>query len=256
MTVLSVNLNKIALLRNARGEGEPDLARAAGVCIEAGCAGLTVHPRPDLRHVRPADVAMLAKLTRAAGVEFNIEGNPLAAPRGAYPGLLALCAAARPQQVTLVPDGDGQLTSDHGFDAATDGPPLAPIIERLQACCGRVSLFVDSGIEDLHAFAEAGADRVELYTGPFAAACAGGDPSLALRACKATAEAAAAAGLGVNAGHDLKQANLGALLQAVPEVAEVSIGHALIGEALYAGLASTVSAYVAILAAHRHTGGN
>lgn len=247
-TRLSVNLNKVALLRNARGGARPDLARAARVCIEAGAAGITVHPRPDQRHIRPDDVRLLAELTRAAGVEFNIEGNPFAPPRGSYPGLLELCREAQPDQVTLVPDGDAQLTSDHGFMPAADSARLAPLLAQLRECCGRTSLFVDTGLGDLAAFAEAGAQRVELYTGPYAAAFAAGNPAAALAACRTTAAAAQAAGLGVNAGHDLDQTNLAELVRAVPAIAEVSIGHALIDEALYAGLAPTVRAYVATLA--------
>lgn len=248
MTRLSVNLNKIALMRNARGGGEPALDRAARVCIAAGAAGITVHPRPDQRHIRPDDVLELAALTRAAGVEFNIEGNPLAPPRGSYPGLLALCRQAQPDQVTLVPDGDAQLTSDHGFDPARDAARLAGVVAALAACCGRVSLFVDTGLADLQPLAAIGARRVELYTGPYAAAHAAGDATAALAACRATATAAAAAGLAVNAGHDLNQDNLADLVQALPELAEVSIGHALIGDALYAGLGPTVTAYLRLLA--------
>lgn len=246
MTRLSVNLNKIALLRNARGEGEPDLATAARVCIEAGCAGITVHPRPDQRHIRPGDVLMLACLTRDAGVEFNIEGNPFAPPRGDYPGLAVLCAEARPDQVTLVPDSDAQLTSDHGFDPVSDLDALASVMSHFGDCCGRVSLFVDSGETRMERFAKIGAQRVELYTGPFAQAFAAGAAEDEIARCAASAVAARAAGLAVNAGHDLNQRNLGALLDGVSQIAEVSIGHALIGEALYAGLADTVRAYVAI----------
>lgn len=247
MTRLSVNLNKIALLRNARGGNEPDLATAARTCIDAGCAGITVHPRPDLRHIRPHDVTMLAELTRQAGVEFNIEGNPIAPPRDGYPGLLALCQEARPDQVTLVPDGDGQLTSDHGFSPGRDAQSLAPLLQQLQQSCGRISLFVDCGADNLAPFADVGAHRVELYTGPFAAAFAGGDATSALAQCTAAADSAAMAGLAVNAGHDLNQANLPALLRALPSLAEVSIGHALVGESLYAGLSQTVASYVDIL---------
>ena len=246
MTQLSVNLNKIALLRNARGEGEPDLATAAHACIESGCDGITVHPRPDQRHIRPDDVRLLAALTREAGVEFNIEGNPFAPPRGAYPGLVSLCRDAQPDQVTLVPDSDAQLTSDHGFDPIADCEVLAPLVSQLLDCCGRVSLFVDVGVRELARLASLGAHRVELYTGPYAAAFVNGKADSALEQCAATARAARAAGLVVNAGHDLNQHNLGPLLDAVPTIAEVSIGHALIGEALYDGLASTVQAYVAI----------
>ncbi len=248
MAQLSVNLNKVALLRNARGESEPDLAKAAQTCIGAGCAGITVHPRPDQRHIRPDDVRMLAKLARTTGVEFNIEGNPFAPARGSYPGLLALCDEVRPDQVTLVPDGDNQLTSDHGFEPDRDGITLAPLMERLVTACGRVSLFVDPGLTALEPFAEIGVQRLELYTGPFAKAFAAGDARAALADCRATTQAATALGMRVNAGHDLNQRNLGTLLDAVPEIAEVSIGHALIGEALYEGLADTVHAYVEIVA--------
>ncbi len=247
MTTLSVNLNKIALLRNSRGEGRPDPVRAGEVAIAAGCHGLTVHPRPDQRHIRPGDVHALGALAARSGVEFNIEGNPFAAARGSYPGLLALCRETRPAQVTLVPDGDGQVTSDHGFDAG-DASRLETLITQLQACCGRVSLFVDPGLVAVQGLAEAGADRLEIYTGPYAAAFANGEPQAALEACRATARAAREAGLACNAGHDLNQANLGLLLEAVPGIAEVSIGHALIEDALYAGLEATVRAYVSLLA--------
>jgi pyridoxine 5-phosphate synthase len=246
MTVLSVNVNKVAVLRNSRGGNEPSVLHAARTVIAAGCAGVTVHPRPDLRHIRPDDVLALAALTRGR-VEFNIEGNPFAPPRGDYPGLLALVEATRPEQVTLVPDGDGQLTSDHGFDLERDGAALRPIIAALKACGARVSLFMDAGARQLPLAAEIGADRIELYTGPFAEAFAAGDAGPALAACAATAALAQSLGLGVNAGHDLSQANLTAFLRAVPDVQEVSIGHALIGEALYGGLDATVRAYLKIL---------
>lgn len=242
-TALSVNLNKIAVLRNSRGGAEPDVVRAGTACLDAGAHGLTVHPRPDARHIREEDVLALAALCRARGVEFNIEGNPFAPPRPGYPGLLALCEAARPAQVTLVPDGDGQLTSDHGFDFARDGEALRPFIAAFKALGARVSVFVDVGDPQVARAADCGADRVELYTGPFAEAHAAGDAGAALVAAATTARHAQSAGLAVNAGHDLNQANLGAFLQAVPGVREVSIGHALIGEALYAGLEATVQAY-------------
>lgn len=248
MTALSVNVNKIAVLRNSRGGREPSVSMAALAAIEAGCAGITVHPRPDLRHIRPDDVLELAGLTRGR-VEFNIEGNPFAPAHGDYPGLLALVAAARPEQVTLVPDSDGQLTSDHGFDLRRDGAALRPIIAELKSCGARVSLFMDAGAEALERAAEIGADRIELYTGPFAEAFAAGDASQALARCAASAAAARSLGLGVNAGHDLSQANLAAFLRGVPGVEEVSIGHALISEALYGGLRETVRAYLRILAA-------
>ena len=246
MTALSVNVNKVAVLRNSRGGATPGVVRAATACLDAGAHGITVHPRPDARHIRADDVHALAALTRAR-VEFNIEGNPFAPPRAGYPGLLALCEAARPAQATLVPDGDGQLTSDHGFDFRGDLGELRALVAALKALGCRVSLFVDAGDPRVERAAEIGADRVELYTGPYAAAHAAGDPAQALAACVDTARRARAAGLGVNAGHDLDQANLGAFARAVPGLLEVSIGHALVGEALHDGLDATVRAYLGIL---------
>ena len=230
MTVLSVNVNKIAVLRNSRGGNAPDIVRAATTCLDAGAHGITVHPRPDARHIRADDVLALAKLCRARGVEFNIEGNPFAPPREGYPGFHALCAQAMPAQATLVPDGDAQLTSDHGFDFAADADRLRPHVSALKQLGCRVSLFADAGDFDAAAAATTGADRIELA------------------ACAEAARRAQAAGLGVNAGHDLSLGNLAAFLAGVPGVEEVSIGHALIDEALYAGLDPTVRAYLKILA--------
>lgn len=247
MTLLSVNVNKIAVLRNSRGGSEPDVVRAARTCLAAGAHGITVHPRPDQRHIRPDDVRALAQLTRTQGVELNVEGNPFAPPRAGYPGFLALCDEVRPAQATLVPDGDGQITSDHGFDFVRDGERLRPLVARLKAMGCRVSLFVDAGCEGLEQAAQLGADRIEIYTGPFAEAAARGEPAGALDRCVGTARQAQALGLGVNAGHDLSQDNLGRFLSTVPGVLEVSIGHALIGEALYAGLETTVRRYLDIL---------
>lgn len=246
-TALSVNLNKIAVLRNSRGGEEPDVLRAGIACLDAGAHGLTVHPRPDARHIRTDDVLALAGLCDARGVELNIEGNPFAPPRPGYPGLLELCASARPAQVTLVPDRDGQLTSDHGFDFLRDGDALRPLIAALKALGCRVSVFVDADDAHVARAAECGADRVELYTGPYAEAFASGDAGDALAVAARTARKAQSAGLAVNAGHDLSQANLAAFLAAVPDVHEVSIGHALVGEALYAGLDATVRAYRRII---------
>lgn len=250
MTVLSVNLNKIAVLRNSRGEHEPDIGRACDCVLGAGAGGITVHPRPDQRHVRPDDVRALAQRI-GRRVEFNIEGNAFAPARGSYPGLLALVEEVRPQQVTLVPDGDAQITSDHGFDLRGDGARLQPLIAQLKSLGARVSLFVDAGCAHVEQAAEIGADRVELYTGPYAKAHAAGASAQELARCVETAERARAAGLGVNAGHDLSQANLADLVRAVPFLAEVSIGHALIGEALYDGLDTTVRNYLRILQPHR-----
>lgn len=248
MTTLSVNLNKIAVLRNARGGDEPNLRKAAETCIAAGCGGITVHPRPDRRHVTSEDVAMLAELTRGR-VEFNIEGNPFAPARTGYPGFVELARRARPTQATLVPDSDGQITSDHGFDLVRDIQRLAPLVAELNALGCRVSLFVDAGTTTgLQQARAIGAARVELYTGPYAHAFAGGNADAELARCADTARHATEAGLAVNAGHDLDQQNLGAFRRGIPQLAEVSIGHALIGEALYDGLAPTVRRYLSILA--------
>ena len=251
MTFLSVNLNKIAVLRNSRGGSDPDVVQAARACLDAGAHGITVHPRPDARHIRATDVFALAAVVAERGVEFNLEGNPFAPARPGYPGFLELCEVVRPAQATLVPDGDDQLTSDHGFDFVRDGERLRPLVERLRRLGCRVSLFADAwdpvradGVE--HA-AAIGADRVELYTGPYAEAHAAGDAAAMLTRFAAVARRAQRAGLGVNAGHDLSQANLGAFLATVPDVLEVSIGHALISEALYQGLPTVVANYLAIL---------
>jgi pyridoxine 5-phosphate synthase len=185
----------------------------------------------------------------AGGAGAAALAGALTTPREGYPGFHALCAQARPAQATLVPDGDGQLTSDHGFDFAAEADRLRPHVAALRTLGCRVSLFADAGPDtDVAAAAAIGADRIELYTGPFAEAFAAGDANAARDAAD-TARRAAAAGLGVNAGHDLSQANLGAFLAAVPDVLEVSIGHALVDEALYAGLDATVRGYLRILAA-------
>lgn len=248
MTRLSVNLNKVALLRNARGGDDPDILRAAATCLDAGAHGITLHPRPDARHARTDDVLALAGLCRERGVEFNLEGNPFAAPRPGYPGFLALCERVQPDQATLVPDDDGQLTSDHGFDFVADGPRLRAPVTALRDIGCRVSLFADADTGPAVArAADIGADRIELYTGPYALAHAQGSAAAALQVFTRAARRAADAGLGVNAGHDLSQHNLGEFLAAMPGVLEVSIGHALVGEALYDGLAATVSRYVEII---------
>lgn len=248
MTTLSVNLNKIAVLRNARGGDEPSLRKAAETCIAAGCGGITVHPRPDRRHVTSEDVAMLAELTRGR-VAFNIEGNPFAPARPGYPGFIELVRQAQPTQATLVPDSDGQITSDHGFDLIRNLDRLAPWVAELNTIGCRVSLFVDAGTTaGLQQARAIGVARVELYTGPYAQAFASGNADAELTRCASTARHAAEAGLAVNAGHDLDQRNLGAFRHAIPQLAEVSIGHALISEALYDGLAPTVRRYLSILA--------
>jgi len=237
---LSVNLNKVALLRNARSIGIPSVTRAATTCLAAGADGITVHPRPDQRHIRTQDVLELADLLRAqGGVEYNIEGNP-------FPEYLELVRRVRPTQCTLVPDSPEALTSDHGWDLKREGARLRPLIAELRALGMRVSLFMDAeaGIERA---AEVGADRVELYTEPYAAAHARGEPAAELERFAAAARAAQAAGLGVNAGHDLNRDNLGAFVAAMPGLLEVSIGHALIADALDLGLQAAVRAYLRAL---------
>ena len=248
MTALSVNLNKIALLRNSRPGNYPDVVAHGVVCLAAGAAGLTVHPRPDQRHIRPDDVRALAALVATCpGREFNIEGNPFAPAAGTYPGLLALVAETRPQQCTLVPDGASQLTSDHGFDLARDGAALAPVIAQLKAWGVRVSLFMDPDPAQIARAAALGADRIELYTGPYAAACLDDMGNTALAPYQQAATHAATLGLGVNAGHDLNLDNLPDFATAVPQLLEVSIGHALIVDALAMGLSRAVTAYLQCL---------
>jgi len=246
MTALSVNVNKIAVLRNSRGGDEPSVHLAAASAIAAGADGITVHPRPDRRHIRPDDVDILADLCRRQGVEYNIEGNPFAPANAGYPGLMALIERTRPAQATLVPDTDGQLTSDHGFDLHAGADRLAPYIRQLKAWGVRVSVFMDAGTPDLAIARQLGIDRIELYTGPFAESYRNGDATESLALCARTAYQAQGLGIGVNAGHDLSQDNLAVFLQHVPGVLEVSIGHALIGEALYDGLDRTVRRYLAI----------
>ncbi len=171
MTALSINLNKIALIRNSREGNYPNIVDHAQLCIDNGADGITVHPRPDQRHIRPSDVRQLAELVRPiSSVEFNVEGNPFAPAVADYPGFIELVEETQPDQCTLVPDGDDQLTSDHGFDLTTSGKQLAPIISRLKAQGMRVSLFMDPDLAQIELAAKVGADRIELYTGPYAAA--------------------------------------------------------------------------------------
>lgn len=245
MTKLSVNVNKIALLRNSRSIGIPSVVDSAERCILAGAHGITVHPRPDQRHIRPSDVHDIrALLERYPGVEFNIEGNP-------FHGYMDLVGAVRPAQATLVPDSPDAATSDHGWDLATDAERLEPVIRTLRGWGIRVSLFMDADA-DPTAWQTAralGADRIELYTEPYAAAFARGEGSATLDRFARAARQAADAGLGVNAGHDLNLQNLGPFRRAIPELLEVSIGHALIADALELGLAGAVRAYLDVIEA-------
>ncbi len=239
-TALSVNVNKVAHLRNTRHLDIPSVVQAATWCLQAGAQGITVHPRPDERHIRAHDVHEVAALLQQwPEAEYNIEGNP-------FHNLMGFVRALRPQQATFVPDSEGQFTSDHGWDLPNDAPRLRPLIDECHALGVRVSLFMDATPEAMAAARAVGADRVELYTEPYAAAALqGGEAQTAqLQRFAAAAQAAHAAGLGVNAGHDLNQQNLAAFLQAVPGVLEVSIGHALVADALEVGLAETVRRYL------------
>lgn len=249
MIALSVNLNKIALIRNSREGDYPSVVAHGRTCLDAGADGITVHPRPDQRHIRPGDVRDLAELCRTRGVEFNVEGNPFADAQGSYPGLLPLVLETRPQQCTLVPDSNDQLTSDHGFDLARDGGRLEPIIRELKDAGIRVSLFMDPDIDQITRAREVGADRIELYTGPYAEAVSRQTPevdSIFATHC-AAAEHALTLGLGVNAGHDLNLINL-PRYRTLPGLQEVSIGHALTVDAISMGLSNAVNAYVNCLA--------
>jgi pyridoxine 5-phosphate synthase len=239
MTAFSANLNKIALLRNTRDNGIPDPVRLGRQCIEAGAAGVTVHPRPDQRHTRPGDVHALRALTAELNVELNVEGYP-------SEDFIGLVCAVRPEQCTLVPDWPGQRTSDHGWDAHAHQELLRRVAGRLKANGIRVSIFLDPEPAQAPHAASTGADRIELYTEPYARAFGGAAQAAMLGRYRDTARAAQSAGLGVNAGHDLSLGNLAAFLAAVPKVLEVSIGHALVAEALEFGMGETVRRYVAI----------
>ncbi len=236
-TALSVNLNKVALLRNTRHLGIPSVTRAARFVLEAGAQGITVHPRPDGRHIRTHDVHEMAALLKDwPQAEYNIEGNPLH-------NLMDLVRVVKPHQATFVPDTEGQFTSDHGWNLPADVVTLRPLIDECHALGVRVSLFMDPLPEAMRFAREAGADRVELYTEAYARAYGTPEQDAVLARYVAAGEAALAVGLGLNAGHDLNRDNLTAFLRAVPGVLEVSIGHALIADALELGYAETVRDY-------------
>ena len=237
-TALSVNVNKIALLRNQRPLAIPSVTGLATRILETGAHGITVHPRPDQRHVRDSDVHDLAVLLKEwPAAEFNIEGNP-------FHNLMPIVRAVRPQQCTFVPDAASQATSDHGWDLAIDGAGLAPLIDEARALGVRVSLFMDAEPQAMAAAAALGIDRVELYTEPYAQAWNTPQQAQVLARFAAAARAAQAAGLGVNAGHDLNLDNLPAFLGAVPGVLEVSIGHAFVADMLELGAAEATRAYL------------
>ena len=236
MTQLSVNINKVATLRNARGGNTPDVLQFAIDCERFGAQGITVHPRPDERHIRRSDVYAIKK---AIGVEFNIEGYPSA-------DFVRLVCEVHPAQVTLVPDSPEQLTSNHGWDTVHNKMLLQTLIQTFHAEGIRVSLFVDPLPEMVEGAKKVGADRVELYTGPYADLFHK-DPTAAVEMYRPAAERARELGLGLNAGHDLSIPNLGPLVKAFPWIDEVSIGHQLISDALYLGIEETIRQYKAQL---------
>ena len=240
-TALSVNVNKVALLRNSRHLALPSPLRAAELCLQAGAQGITIHPRPDQRHIRTQDAHDIAGLMRQwPQREFNIEGNP-------FHNLMDLVRELRPQQCTLVPDSEDQFTSDHGWRFPQDAERLDPIVAELRGLGVRVSLFMDPEPAAMAAARALGADRVELYTESYA--CAWGSPACGavLQGFVQAGQAALDAGLGINAGHDLNRDNLPDFLRAVPQVLEVSIGHAFMADALELGYAATVQAYQAAI---------
>jgi pyridoxine 5-phosphate synthase len=230
---LSVNINKIATMRNSRGGNNPDLIKVALDCERFGAAGITVHPRPDERHIRYADVYALKEVLTT---EFNIEGNPK------EDKFVKLVLDVKPTQVTLVPDGSGQLTSDHGWDTIAEADYLKRLIARFQEAGIRTSIFVDPEVQLVEAAAWSGTDRIELYTEAYAHHFAQ-DRAAAVAPFVRAAAAAQAAGLGLNAGHDLSLNNLAYFAQQLPQLLEVSIGHALISDALYLGLENTIQLY-------------
>jgi pyridoxine 5-phosphate synthase len=241
-TALSVNLNKVALVRNTRHLGIPSVERAASICLQAGANGITVHPRPDARHIRAEDVRALHRLLRSwPDAEFNIEGNP-------FHNLMDFVRELRPHQCTFVPDSEGQFTSDHGWNLPADQERLKSVISEAKALGVRVSLFMDPVPHAMAAAKDVGADRVELYTEGYAKAWGTARQEEVLRSYTESARAAYDAGVEINAGHDLNRDNLTDFLRAVPGVREVSIGHALISDALEMGYAPAVKAYLACIA--------
>jgi pyridoxine 5-phosphate synthase len=241
-TALSVNLNKVALVRNTRHLGIPSVTRAATLCLQAGARGITVHPRPDERHIRRHDVFDLAELMQAwPDREYNIEGNPL---HNLMDIAREVTARGLPlHQLTFVPDSEGQFTSDHGWSFPQDAQRLRSVMAQAHALGVRVSLFMDAEPGQMAAARAVGADRVELYTEPYAAAWHTPQRDAQLERFRAAGQAALDAGLGLNAGHDLNRENLTAFLRTVPGVQEVSIGHALMADALELGYAATVADY-------------
>jgi len=244
MTKLSVNVNKIAWLRNARGGDYPSIKEFSKICINSGCQGITVHPRDDMRHINPEDVKNLKELTKELDVEFNIEGNPFSEQKEKYPGFLQLIKSYQPDQCTLVPDASSQLTSDHGWDLLGDNSRLASLIKTIKAYGPRVSLFIDPDKQRISKARELGADRIELYTGPYAKAEKHKkDTEKLIKQFSTAADHAHNIGLGVNAGHDLNLSNLSIFLREC-NIDEVSIGHALVTDSLRFGMGDTVKMYL------------
>jgi pyridoxine 5-phosphate synthase len=237
MTNLSVNLNKVALLRNTRTIGIPSVIDAARTCIRAGAHGISVHPRPDQRHTKPSDVYELAEMLT---VEFNIEGNPFGSQ------FMDIVRKVKPTQCTLVPDAPDAFTSDHGWDLSEHSKRLVPIIRELKDLGMRVSLFMDPDIDQIQRAKEVGTDRIELYTESYARAFGKGNVEPVFQQYARAAQGAQEIGLGVNAGHDLNLHNLGKFCS-IPGILEVSIGHALIADALEMGLSNTVKEYLKVL---------
>ena len=250
-TKLSVNLNKIALIRNSRGTTIPSVIDAAETAIAAGAQGITVHPRPDMRHIRPQDVYDLAELLTKpahAHIEYNIEGNPFAeAENNGFPGFMKLIEDVSPDQCTLVPDDPSQLTSDHGWNLTGESNRLKPIVLKLKQRNIRISCFMDPDREQLALAQHLGTDRIEFFTGPYAEHCGGRREEEILGLFVSAGKYADSLGLGINAGHDLNQNNLARFCREVPKVLEVSIGHAIISDSLWFGLTETVKRYRAIL---------
>ncbi|CAA0089894.1 Pyridoxine 5'-phosphate synthase [Zhongshania aliphaticivorans] len=251
MTALSINLNKIALIRNSRDTEYPSVAIHAARCIASGANGITVHPRPDQRHIRADDCYELASMIE---VEFNIEGNPFApATKSArpgvsdYPGFMEIIRLTKPAQCTLVPDTNSQLTSDHGFDLQQDGDRLAPIIAELKNLGVRVSLFMDPSPTQIRLAKDIGADRIELYTGPYAESFGSQHQDNILNQFIEASDVAYEVGLGLNAGHDLNLHNLFLFKNSVRNLLEVSIGHAFTIDAIEMGLDNCIKSYLSCL---------
>ena len=245
MTKLSVNINKIALIRNSRKGNNPSLEFFSKKIIESGANGITVHPRPDLRHIRPDDLSDISLITKELDVEFNIEGNPYEERLGDYPGFLNLIESVKPSQCTLVPDDSNQLTSDHGWNIHSEHNKLKDVLTYLKQNNIRSSVFIDPDISQLDAAKDIGVDRIEIYTGPFAEAFEKNDENT-LATYREAIEYANDINIEVNAGHDLNLKNLATLLS-YGDIKEVSIGHALISESLIHGIENTIQKYTKII---------